>query len=160
MRRALAIATKWLCVLSPLLAWMPKPVAAQSCEWARGFQSPGASDPVHALTVFDDGTGLALYAGGGFTRAGDVEANSIAKWNGIQWSALSSGMNRPVYALTVRSGSVRRGRIHHRRRHNIVPYCCVALLEAPSPSLRSPDSALPPRWRTTKLLAGMPPIPF
>ncbi|MFH0982846.1 MAG: hypothetical protein V2A79_15090, partial [Planctomycetota bacterium] len=52
-------------------------------------------------TVFDDGTGPALYAGGYFTWAGDVPANSIAKWNGTQWSALGSGMNRYVHALTV-----------------------------------------------------------
>src|SRR6266852_4186326 len=101
MGRALAITTKWLCVLSPLLAWMPEPAAAQGCEWARGFQSPGASDPLDALTVFDDGTGPALYAGGEFTTAGGVVVNNIAKWEGRQWSALGGGTNMPVYALTV-----------------------------------------------------------
>src|SRR5216683_1355736 len=101
MGRALAITTKWLCVLSPLLAWMPEPAAAQGCEWARGFQSPGASDPLRALTVFDDGTGPALYAGGEFTTAGGVAVNNIAKWEGRQWSALGGGTNMPVYALTV-----------------------------------------------------------
>src|SRR6266852_4954675 len=101
MGRALAITTKWLCVLSPLLAWMPEPAAAQGCEWARGFQSPGASDPLRALTVFDDGTGPALYAGGEFTTAGDVAANRIAKWDGTQWSALRSGMNGSVLGLAV-----------------------------------------------------------
>src|SRR5215469_3029350 len=45
---------------------------------------------VSALTVFDDGSGPAQYAGGNFTRAGNVIVNSIAKWNGTQWSALSS----------------------------------------------------------------------
>src|SRR6266852_3430940 len=101
MGRALAITTKWLCVLSPLLAWMPEPAAAQGCEWARGFQSPGASEPLRALTVFDDGTGPALYAGGEFTTAGDVAANRIAKWDGTQWSALRSGMNGSVLGLAV-----------------------------------------------------------
>ncbi len=56
---------------------------------------------VHALTVFDDGTGAALYAGGWFTMAGGVAANRIAKWNGTQWSPLGSGMNNEVDALTV-----------------------------------------------------------
>jgi len=56
---------------------------------------------VYALTVFDDGTGPALYAGGGFTSAGGVAANNIAKWNGASWSALGSGLDDDVIALTV-----------------------------------------------------------
>jgi hypothetical protein len=60
---------------------------------------------VYALTVFDDGSGPALYAGGWFTTAGGVTANRIARWDGASWSALSSGMNYAsnfgVTALTV-----------------------------------------------------------
>src|SRR5258708_33671922 len=61
---------------------------------------------VAALTVFDDGTGPALYAGGKFTAAGGVVVNNIAKWDGTQWSALGSGMgdgflSPSVSALTV-----------------------------------------------------------
>lgn len=56
---------------------------------------------VLALTVFDDGGGPALYAGGGFTTAGGVRANRIARWDGSTWSALGSGMNGTVWALTV-----------------------------------------------------------
>jgi hypothetical protein len=55
---------------------------------------------VHALTVFDDGTGPALYAGGYFTNAGGA-ANYIVKWNGTSWSALGAGMDRTVTTLTV-----------------------------------------------------------
>ena len=51
------------------------------------------NNTVRALTVFDDGSGPALYAGGAFTTAGGVAANHIAKWNGSSWSALGSGMN-------------------------------------------------------------------
>jgi hypothetical protein len=42
-----------------------------------------------------------LYAGGGFTTAGGVTANYIAKWNGSMWSALGSGsaINGVVYSL-------------------------------------------------------------
>src|SRR5229473_6781278 len=101
MTQALAIRLKCFCGLTLLMAWEARPAAAQTCEWAGGFQSPGASDPVHALTVFDDGTGPALYAGGEFTTAGDVTANRIAKWNGTQWYALGSGMNGSVLALAV-----------------------------------------------------------
>ena len=50
-------------------------------------------------------SGSDLYAGGGFTTAGGIAANYIAKWNGSSWSALGSGMNGDcVYALAV-SGS-------------------------------------------------------
>ena len=42
-----------------------------------------------SLSVDKDGN---LYAGGWFDKAGDVEANRIAKWNGDHWSALGSGI--------------------------------------------------------------------
>jgi len=42
--------------------------------------------------VFDDGSGPALYAGGAFDTAGNVQANGIAKWDGSSWSALGSGL--------------------------------------------------------------------
>ncbi len=63
---------------------------------------PGVDDDVLALTIFDenqDGT-FELYAGGEFTTAGSVAANRVASWNGSVWSALGSGMNLPVQALT------------------------------------------------------------
>ncbi|MCB0046289.1 MAG: hypothetical protein KDD92_12755, partial [Caldilineaceae bacterium] len=41
-----------------------------------------------------------LYAGGGFTTAGGTSANRIAQWDGTAWTALGSGMNNFVYALT------------------------------------------------------------
>jgi trimeric autotransporter adhesin len=53
----------------------------------------GNSPVIFALTVFDDGSGSgpALYAGGGFTTAGGVLANRIAKWDGSSWSPLGTG---------------------------------------------------------------------
>jgi hypothetical protein len=56
---------------------------------------------VNALTVFDDGGGSALYAGGDFTTAGGVTVNNIAQWNGATWSPLGVGLNGDVRALTV-----------------------------------------------------------
>ncbi|MFH0982498.1 MAG: hypothetical protein V2A79_13310, partial [Planctomycetota bacterium] len=71
-------------------------------QWSALGSGMGGTEPnVIALTVFDDGTGPALYAGGWFTTAGGVPANYIAKWNGTQWSALGSGMDNAVFALTV-----------------------------------------------------------
>jgi len=63
--------------------------------------SPSSLVSVRALTVFDDGGGPALYAGGDFTSAGGAAAKNIARWNGSSWSPLGSGMNSSVYSLTV-----------------------------------------------------------
>ncbi len=52
-------------------------------------------------TVFDDGSGDALYVGGDFSTAGGIAANRIARWDGNTWSPLGSGMNNLVLALTV-----------------------------------------------------------
>jgi hypothetical protein len=53
----------------------------------------GTNGPsVTSLTVFDDGNGPALYAGGTFTTAGGVPANGIAKRNGSQWSRVGDGV--------------------------------------------------------------------
>jgi hypothetical protein len=56
---------------------------------------------VRTLRVFDDGSGLELYAGGSFQTAGLTRASSVAKWNGTNWSALAAGVNGGVYALQV-----------------------------------------------------------
>ena len=47
---------------------------------------------VQSLLVFDDGTGPALYVGGSFSVAGGVPAQNIARWDGISWSSLGSGI--------------------------------------------------------------------
>lgn len=52
-------------------------------------------DGVKALEVFDDGTGSALYAGGGFNGAGSVVTPSLARWDGVTWWPLGSGLGAP-----------------------------------------------------------------
>jgi len=59
---------------------------------ALGSGMSGMNSSVWALTVFNDGSGPALYAGGYFGTAGGVAANDIAQWNGSSWFALGSGM--------------------------------------------------------------------
>ena len=51
-----------------------------------GFYGPHAG--VTALQVYDDGSGPALYVGGGFT----TPYNGIAKWNGTSLAPLGSGI--------------------------------------------------------------------
>jgi hypothetical protein len=76
-------------------------------DWLPEFGPPGMNGWVNALAVFDDGSGCGpqLYAGGSFTRAGAVEANRIAKWDGVTWSSLGegpmNGLDDSVKALAV-----------------------------------------------------------
>jgi hypothetical protein len=75
------------------------------CTWDTGFTVADLDDEVFAMTVFDDGSGPALYVGGHFVAASGVLANNIAKWDGSVWSALSgpsgAGVNDEVHALAV-----------------------------------------------------------
>ena len=48
----------------------------------------GLNDVCYSLAFYQGN----LYAGGPFTTAGDISANSIAKWNGSSWSTLGSGL--------------------------------------------------------------------
>ena len=50
---------------------------------------------VEALAV----SGSNLNAGGAFSHAGGVSANSIAEWNGSSWSALGPGISYPLTGL-------------------------------------------------------------
>jgi hypothetical protein len=59
---------------------------------ALGSGIDGGVKNVVSLTVFDDGAGPALYAGGNFTSAGGTPAKNIAQWNGAGWSALGAGL--------------------------------------------------------------------
>ncbi|MCP4663776.1 MAG: hypothetical protein GY856_50980, partial [bacterium] len=62
-----------------------------------GIGDGAGSYTVHvgALAVYDDGSGAALCAGGAFSTAGGVTVNSIAKWDGAAWSALSGTSGIP-----------------------------------------------------------------
>lgn len=55
----------------------------------------GADGSVEGLVVFDDqlGGGPALYACGSFGTIGGVVANKIARWNGVSWSPLGTGVD-------------------------------------------------------------------
>ncbi|MEK7674551.1 MAG: immunoglobulin-like domain-containing protein [Verrucomicrobiota bacterium] len=62
----------------------------------------GMSDPIRAevrALAFDSSDNL--YVGGDFNTAGEVNANSIAKWDGSNWWAVGAGMDSTVLALAV-----------------------------------------------------------
>jgi len=69
-------------------------------EWDTAIGQPGMSSLVSALATFDDGTGEALYAGGGFLSAGDTPAARIARWNGHAWAPLGGGVNGQILTMT------------------------------------------------------------
>jgi hypothetical protein len=56
-------------------------------DW-EGFGDKGrlGAGGIRALQVYDDGTGLALYAVGGFERANGKPAPGIARWDGASWA--------------------------------------------------------------------------
>jgi hypothetical protein len=54
----------------------------------RRYTYNGTSETVLAIAV----SGSNLYAGGYFTNAGGLPANHIARWDGVSWSPLGSGL--------------------------------------------------------------------
>jgi hypothetical protein len=59
----------------------------------------GFNSQVRTLTVHDDGSGPALYAGGVFTQSANLAVQHIARWDGSNWSAVGGGTNGTVDAL-------------------------------------------------------------
>ncbi|NOS99680.1 MAG: carboxypeptidase regulatory-like domain-containing protein [Phycisphaerales bacterium] len=62
---------------------------------------PGAfGEVVTSLTLFDDGSGTALFAGGSFQGPGGMPATrGVAKWNGTAWLPLGGGLDGTVQSL-------------------------------------------------------------
>lgn len=58
----------------------------------------GGAQVVRALEVDETNT---LYVGGNFVAAGGVIANHVARWNGVDWSALGSGTTNGVECLAL-----------------------------------------------------------
>ncbi len=70
-------------------------------SYLAGTDGNGFDDQVLALAAWDDGTGMALYAGGKFTVAGATEVAHIARWDGSHWVPLGSGTDGTVYTLAL-----------------------------------------------------------
>lgn len=63
--------------------------------------SDGSYVLVESIAAFDDGTGLSVYAGGRFDRAGGVAVSNIARFDGREWSPVGSGLDGRVRDLLV-----------------------------------------------------------
>ncbi|MBL8766238.1 MAG: hypothetical protein JNL94_02670 [Planctomycetes bacterium] len=77
------------------------PILQFGCPSWRTFSGSGVDGSVHAVEWFDDGTGLALYAGGSFQNAGGSAAKGLARWNGIEWSPVDATFDGVVSAFAV-----------------------------------------------------------
>ena len=76
-------------------------------EWST-VGGEGTSQPVNSMCIFDDGDGPQLYVGGNFSIVGGppgqwISAQSLARWNGSQWSAVPGwgSVGGQVLAMTV-----------------------------------------------------------
>lgn len=68
-------------------------------RWSGAAWEPlgrGIGGTVSTLTVYDDGSGPQLVAGGHFMAAGGQEMRRVARWNGASWSTLGNGIGLGV----------------------------------------------------------------
>lgn len=89
-----------------VMAQIVPTAAAQQCVPQWSALGTGTDNQILALTVFNDGSGTALYAGGLFTGAGGTGANRVAKWNGQSWSALGTGIDNADHNASVQALAV------------------------------------------------------
>jgi len=81
--------------------------AASIARWDGSAWSALAHDPevvsasVSALTVFDDGSGPALYVGGSFGAGDGSPSRGLRRWDGAGWSEVGPGIVGQVLALAV-----------------------------------------------------------
>lgn len=87
----------------PIVSAQP---GSDACWDERFAGSGGTNGFVDALAL--DGSGN-VYAGGEFTSAGGTPVAHVARWDGLQWSALTTGIDGPVYALVAGGGYVYAG---------------------------------------------------
>ena len=79
--------------------------APNIAAWDGGGFTPvgpaGVSELVEDLITFDDGSGDALYAGGGFRSAGGTGVDFVGRWSGSGWSPLGAGVSDDVLSLAI-----------------------------------------------------------
>jgi hypothetical protein len=65
----------------------------------------GLDQPAYSMASYKN----MVYVGGTFLIVDVTQANSVARWNGSEWSAMGYGLNSIVYDLTVAQGYVYAG---------------------------------------------------
>ncbi len=76
-----------------------------SAGWDGIYESEGFVGPSKAMTVFDDGTGPALYAAGGRayvnSGGGQIARDSVVRWTGSDWTQIGEHLVGTVSSLEV-----------------------------------------------------------
>jgi hypothetical protein len=72
----------------------------------KNYMQGGTNGPVYAIEAVDTSN---VYAGGIFDSSGTITANNIAKWNGVSWDSLGSGINGTVKVLLYAGGMLYAG---------------------------------------------------
>ena len=85
------------CLAFPALVavcvWASLSLAQAPLGWLdRAFPFPGMNGAVVDTLVWDDGSGPALYACGGFSIAGETQVFGVARWNGSDWTPMDEGL--------------------------------------------------------------------
>lgn len=73
-------------------------------NWTQ-FQTTGANNKIWALKEFNGN----LIAGGQFTNIGNFSATAIARWDGVIWNSMGSGLANVVRTLAVHAGTLYAG---------------------------------------------------
>jgi hypothetical protein len=82
------------------VAFASESIRSQCSEWAAGFEEPATLDPgPYAAHVHDDGSGPALYISCDEATIAGVELNGIARWDGVAFTALGTGLSSPALAM-------------------------------------------------------------
>ncbi|MCK6445682.1 MAG: hypothetical protein L6Q99_04760 [Planctomycetes bacterium] len=92
----------------PPPAWSIRAARWDGANWQD--LGSGLSADSWTLCEFDASSGTELYAGGGFTQAGDKRADHVAKWTSSGWSRVysSRGLSSTSYALYAFDDGVQR----------------------------------------------------
>jgi hypothetical protein len=79
----------------------PNIVRWDGSNWLGYFEGNDTSYYVRALTFADDGSGPAIYAGGGFTFAGSAHSPLVARFDGTAWNSVASGVLPPSWEYVI-----------------------------------------------------------
>ncbi len=65
-------------------------------NWAPDFAIPGTNGLINTVHIDNND----VYVGGIFSKAGGINANNIAKWNGNVWTAMGTGIGGTTVQVT------------------------------------------------------------
>jgi len=101
-------------MLSMALAVFQVRAVSEDRFWDEQFGVPGTDFAGVASIIHDRGT---TWFAGNFSTIGGIQATNVAKWDGINWSALGGGVNGAADVSMKRAecpfGGLRSGTVEH-----------------------------------------------